>query len=123
MKRLTKENIDEFLNFYHHLHDSSIARITYDIKNTIIEIEIDIFWSGKPSKNEDGSINSHKTKLKLVCHEIEMCNNKEIFSWDYIDSAYIKYITIKGKEFLYISDKEERPSLYVVCEYAEYEEM
>ena len=48
MKKLSKDNIDKFLKYYHNFHDSYIVNIYYDIVNSRIEILLDVVWSGKP---------------------------------------------------------------------------
>ncbi|MCI8498022.1 MAG: hypothetical protein HFG33_01285 [Bacilli bacterium] len=123
MRKLTKNDIDEFLNYYHFLHDSHIYKINYDVNKSLIEVEIDVYWSGEATKKEDNSLDTHKTKLRIVCNGIEECNNKAMYVFDYIDSAYLKYVTIMGKEFICLADDESDPSFYVVCDYIEYEEI
>lgn len=46
MKELTKDNLVEFMEYYHGFHDSFIKSINYDIESSTIEMIINVFWSG-----------------------------------------------------------------------------
>ena len=54
---------------------------------------------------------------------IEKYNNKEIFSWNYIDDVSIKYVNFNGKELLCFADDEVEPLIYIICDNIEYEEI
>lgn len=123
MKKITKENLEEFLNFYHGFHDSYITDINYDIKTSCIEMFIDVFWSGEPKILEDNTYETNKTNLKMIFSGIEKCNVKEIFSWGYISEAFIKYIKLDNKDFICFSDDEKEPKVYIVCDDVSYEEI
>lgn len=123
MNLITKDNLSTFIEYYHGFHDSYITNINYDIKNSQIEILIDVYWSGEPKLNKDGTYDTNKTKIKMKLNGVEQCNNKEIFSWDYINDAFIKYIKIKNKEFICFASDEDDPLVYVVCDSIEYEEI
>ncbi len=58
----------------------------------------------------------------MVFNDVEQCNNKEIFSWDYINNAFIKYIKLNNKEYICFAIDEKEPQVYIVCESLEYEE-
>lgn len=121
MKVLCKDNLEEFLIYYHDLHDSYITNVDYDVSKAKIEMSIDIYWSGEPTIKEDGSYETHETKLKMVFDKIDSCSIKGI--WTDISCAYVKYVTIRNKEFICFADDEKDPSFYVVSERAEYEEI
>ena len=123
MKKITKDNLNEFIYYYHAFHDSYITNINYDIKKSEIELLIDVYWSGEPIKKEDKTYETNKTKMKIVFKGVEQFNTKEIFSWDYIYEAFIKYINIKNKEYICFATDEENPQIYIVCDQIEYEEM
>lgn len=123
MKRLTKDNISNFLEYYHTFHDSYITNMNYDISTAQIELWIEVYWSGEPSRKEDGTYETNKTRMRMLLNGVEKCHNKEIASWDYIDSAFIKYVKLNHKEFICFADDEEDPSIYVVCDHIEYEEI
>ncbi len=120
---ITKDNLSSFFEYYHGLHDSYITNINYNIINSQIELLIDVYWSGEPKLNEDGTYKTNKVKLKMNLNGVEQCNNKEIFSWDYINEVFIKYVKIKNKEFICFASDEENPFVYVVCDNIEYEEL
>ena len=123
MVELTKDNLQEFMDYYHNFHDSYITNINYDITLSQIEIFIDVCWSGTPTLKEDGkTYETNKTKMRMVFHGVEECNNKEIFSWDYISDAFLKYIKIRNKEFICFASDEEEPFVYIVCDKIEYED-
>lgn len=123
MNKITKDNLSSFIEYYHGLHDSYITNINYNILKSQIEILVDVCWSGNPTLKEDGIYNTNKTKIKMVFNGVEECNNKEIFSWDYINDAYIKYVKMHNKEFICFASDEKDPQVYVICENIEYEEL
>lgn len=120
---ITKENLESFLEHYHGFHDSYITDIHYDIKCSKIEIFIDVYWSGVPIQKTDGTYETGRTKIKMIFNGVEQCNNKEIFSWDYISEVFIKHINIKNKEYICFASSEEEPLIYIVCDSIEYEEL
>lgn len=61
--------------------------------------------------------------MRLIFSGIEQCNNKEIFSWDYIQHAYLKCIKLKNKGFICFASDEEEPNVYIVCDEVKYEEI
>jgi len=123
MISITKDNLSSFIEYYHSFHDSYITNINYDIRSSQIELFIDVYWSGGPILKEDGTYETNKTKMKMVFNGVEQCNNKEIFSWDYISDAFIQYIKIKNKEFICFASDEKEPLVYIVCNNIEYEEL
>ena len=123
MKELTKDIIEQFLNYYHHLHDSTISNINYDIYKSKIEILIDVYWSGEPKLNEDNTYETNKTKIKMIFEGVERCNNKDFYSWDYIDNVYMKSIKLSNKDFLCFANEEKEPFVYIVCDKIYYEEL
>ena len=100
MKKITKDNLNEFIDYYHEFHDSRITNVNYDISKSEIELLIDVFWSGEPTLKEDNSYQTNKIKMRMVLHNVERCNNKEMFMWDEIYKAYIKYIKLDNKNTL-----------------------
>ncbi len=120
---ITKDNLSSFIEYYHGFHDSYITNINYDIRLSKIELFIDVYWSGEPILKEDSTYETNKTKMKMIFNGVEQCNNKEIFSWDYISDAFIKYIKIKNKEFICFASDEKEPLVYIVCDNIEYEEL
>lgn len=123
MKKITKDNLNEFIDYYHEFHDSRITNVNYDISKSEIELLIDVFWSGEPTLKEDNSYQTNKIKMRMVLHNVERCNNKEMFMWDEIYKAYIKYIKLDNKDFIYFASDEKDPLIYIVCESIEYEEI
>lgn len=123
MKNINKGNLESFLEYYHGLHDSYITNINYDISKSQIELLIKVFWSGKPALNENNTYETNKTKMKIIFEGVEKCNNKELFSWDYISDVYLSYIKLDNKEFLCFADEEEEPAIYIVCDTIKYEEL
>lgn len=120
---ITKDNLSSFIEYYHGFHDSYITNINYDIRLSKIELFIDVCWSGDPILKEDRTYETNKTKMKMIFNGVEQCNNKEIFSWDYISTAFIKYIKIKNKEFICFASDEKEPLVYIICDNIEYEEL
>ena len=118
MNQITKENLEEFFTYYHGFHDSFIKEIHYDTFGANIELLIYVYWSGKPLLKENNTYQTNRTKMKMVLKEVEQCNIKEIFSWDYINQAFLKYVKLNNKEFLCFASEEEEP--YVICCLQEY---
>ncbi len=48
MNKITKENLNGFIEYYHEFHDSFITDVNYDITKAKIELLMDVFWSGNP---------------------------------------------------------------------------
>ena len=123
MNKITKNNIEEFINYYHYFHDSNINNVNYDILNSKIEIYIDVFWSGEPLIKEGVYYETNKTKIKIILSGIEQCNIKEIYSINNIEEAYLKYIKLNNKEFICFASDFENPLFYIVCDNMGYEEI
>lgn len=123
MELITKDNLASFLKYYHYFHDSYVLSINYDMNKTQIKIVISVGWLGESKLKENCHYETNKIKLKFIFYGVEQCNNKEIFSWDYINKAYLEYIKVDGKEFICFASAREEPFVYVVCEKIEYEEI
>lgn len=123
MKQITKENLNDFIHYYHAFHDSYITNINYSINKKEIEISFDITWSGEPTLKEDKTYETNKTKLKMIFKEVEQISIKEIFDWDYINEIFFKYIEKKDQEMLCFATDEEEPQIYIICNTIEYEEI
>lgn len=123
MNKITKDNLDEFINYYHEFHDSYITNVNYDISKSQIELLINVRWAGKPILKEDKTYQTNKVKMRMILNNIEQCNNKEMFSWDYINEIFIKYIKLNNNEFICFASDEQEPLIYIVCESVEYEEI
>ena len=123
MNEITKDNLDEFINYYHKFHDSYITNVNYDISKSQIELLINVCWVGKPILKEDKTYQTNKIKMRMILNNIEQCNNKEMFSWDYINEIFIKYIKLNNNEFICFASNEQEPLIYIVCESVEYEEI
>ena len=100
MKKITEENLDEFLNYYHNLHDSWITNINYNIFDSKIEMLIDVAWSGKRFIREDGTTDTNKTKLRMVFNDVQQCDIKELYSWDFIMNCYLNYVTFEDDQYI-----------------------
>ena len=123
MNLITKENLSQFIDYYYGFHDSHITALNYNIKAAKIECLIDVYWSGGPTITSSGVYETNKTKVRIIFNEIEQCNNKAMFPWDYINNSFIDYINIKNKEFICFADNQNDPLVYIVCESMEYEEL
>jgi hypothetical protein len=117
LKEISKDNIEKYLNKYNFLHDGLITNINYDVLKSEIEVIIDAYYS------EEQGIKDNKIRIRMVFGNVERCNSKELFSWDFINEAYFKYIKIENKEFICFSDNEDNPSVYIVCDSVKYEEL
>lgn len=122
MVMITKDNLSSFIEYYHGFHDSTVISVNYDVNISCIELFMNVYWSGEPILKEDNTYETNKTKIKLLFNGVEQCNIKEIFSWNYIYDAFIKYIKINNREFISFSSDENNPLVYIVCDNIEYEE-
>ena len=61
--------------------------------------------------------------MRIILNNIKQCNNKEMFSWDYINEIFIKYIKLSNNEFICFASDAQEPLIYIVCESMEYEEI
>ena len=95
----------------------------YDISKSEIELLINVCWSGEPILKDDNAYQTNKTKMRMILNNVEKCNNKEMFSWDYINKVFIKYIKLDNKEFICFASDEQDPVIYIVCESIKYEEI
>lgn len=123
MIKITKNNLDKFNEYYHSFHDSYITNINYDIIESKIELFINVCWSGEPNKKNNGTYETNKTKINIIFNNIKQFSNKEIFSWDYINAAFIQYIILDEKEYICFADDKREPLIYIVCESIEYNEI
>lgn len=123
MKNITKNNLEDFVNYYHYFHDSYITNINYDITNSKIELFMDVTWSGEPILKDNNTYETNKTKLQIVFSDILEYTNKEIFSYEYIDKIFIKYINIDNKEYICFATDDKEPLLYIICSNIEYNEI
>lgn len=123
MTLITKDNLLSFIEYYHNFHDSHITNINYDIMLSQIELFIDVYWRGEIVLKEDGTYEKNMAKIKMVFKGVEQCNNKEIFSWDYINEVFIKYIKINNTEYICFASDEKEPQVYIVSDNVEYEEL
>ncbi len=121
MKEINKNNLASFISYYQNFHDSVITSIEYDIINSKINLYINVFWSGKPSLKEDGSLETNKLNMKVVFDDIYQCNNKELYSWDSIYDAYLKFIKLDNVEYICFADAKENPNIYIVSKKMFYE--
>lgn len=122
MVLLTKDKLSSFMNYYHWFHDSYITEVKYDYKKGRIELFLAIFWSGEAFLKDDGTYETNKTKLKMICDNVYQYNYKKTCA-DYIDEAYLKCILINKEEYFCFATDEEKPLISVICESIEYEEL
>lgn len=123
MKSINKKNIINFMNYYHNFHDSNILNINYIIKESKIEIILNVCWSGIPVLNEDKTYQTNGVVLKMIFYDILQYNNREMVIDNKINKAFLKYIKLNDREVLCFADSVDKPSFYVVCDIIEYEEI
>ena len=85
MNKITKDNLDEFIHYYHEFHDSYITNVNYNISESKIELLINVYWSGEPILKEDNTYQTNKIKMRMILDNVIQCNNKEMFAWNYIN--------------------------------------
>lgn len=121
--KITKNNLSEFLKYYHFFHDSYITNVNYLIYEEKVEMFIDVCWSGEAKLKEGNTYETNKTKIKLLFNKVKKFKCKEMFSWDYIDKVYINYIKLDNKEYICFANNEENIFIYIVCNEIEYSEI
>lgn len=121
MIKITKDNIESFLEYYHDFHDSIIDSKDIEFKDNVLTILIDIYWRGKPILKENGFYEKSNYKLKLKFSDIKEFNFKNN---DYsIDEIYFKIIKDNNEEYFCFADDEKEPYFYIICKNIEYEEI
>jgi len=121
--KINKDNLNNFINYYHSFHDSYITNINYDINNSKIELYLDIVWSGEPILKEDNTYETNKTKLFMIFNNVQKYSCKEFFNWDYIDEMYLNFINLDNKELICFANNKNNPDIYIVCNDIFYEEI
>ena len=123
MNLLTKDNINEFMDYYHYLHDSSINKINYNSNEAEVEVIINIYWSGEPTIKSDGTYDTHKCRIRMVFTGVDKFSDNQDYSS--IDDSSVEYYDKDGKDLICISLQcdylDEEPLIYIVCEKIEYE--
>lgn len=123
MEKITDENLEEFLEYYHNLHDSWITNINYNIFDSKIEMLIDVAMSGESVLKDDNTYDVNKTKLRMIFNDVQQCDIKEMYSWDFIMNCYLNYINFEDDEYICFANDEKDPVIYIVCEDIDYEEI
>ena len=123
MKSINKKNIINFMNYYHNFHDSNILNINYIIKESKIEIILNVCWSGIPVLNEDKTYQTNGVVLRMIFYDILQYNKREMVIDNKINKAFLKYIKLNDREVLCFADSVDKPSFYVFCDRIEYEEI
>lgn len=116
MKKITEDNLEEFLETYHDLHDSWIADIKYNIFDSKIELLFEFI-------NDPKRLDPEKKKLRMIFNDVQQCDIREMYSWDYIQEAYLDYILFEEDEYICFANDEKEPMIYIVCEDIDYEEV
>ena len=101
MITLTKDNINEFMNYYHYLHDSSINKINYNSIEAKVEVIIDIYWSGEPIIKSDGTYDTYKCRIRIVFTGVDKFSENQYYCM--IDDSSVEYYDKDGKNFICIS--------------------
>ena len=103
MNKITKDNLDEFINYYHEFHDSYITNVNYDISKSQIELLINVRWAGKPILREDKTYQTNKIKMRMILNNIEQCNNKEMFFIPLCDPGFPFSLNLKAENGISLS--------------------
>lgn len=123
MNVITKGKIEDFMSYYHYFHDSSINVVNYNHSKATVEMFVDIYWSGEPTLNDDGSYDTHKTKMRMVFTGV--VSFKDTQEYNYIDDAVVECYERDGRSLisfsLLSSYSNEEPYLNIICEKIEYE--
>ena len=124
MYKITKETLNVFLEYYHYFHDGIIEKVNYDIKNDQIELIVRLIFKGEIKLSLDGKTYlKNETTIRLLFKKIVEINIKEIFSWDFIGNAFLKYLKLNNNECICFATNENNPDIYIVSEFLEYEEI
>lgn len=123
MKKITKENIYEFIDYYHFLHDSCIKKLNYNPTESKIDAIFNVYWNGKSTIKKDGNYDTYITKIRMIFTNIENFSYNE--KHNSIDNSFVECYKKNGKDLICISlqstDPDEEPYLYIACEKIEYE--
>ena len=115
MDKINKNNIEEIMKKYNNFHDSNFIKINYDIYNKTLEIILELYWE----MNESGEYERSKNNLNILFENVKECAIKEIYSWDFFNTAYMNFIVQDNSdEMICFSNDEINPLFYVISEKA-----
>lgn len=127
METINKNNINDFINYYHNFHNCNILDIKYDIEKSIVELVVDVWEQEKSILKKDNIYETKKTKLRMVFNDIKDFSENNPYCSNYIDSTLLKYFKMHGDDLivfsLYSEDPDEDPILYIVAKNIKYEEI
>lgn len=116
MRKIDKNNYEEFLKIFNDFHDGYVKKIDYDTDKSEVCILFDV-CSNCLKKNEE---------LKMVFKGVDNFTENNPYMINYIDYVYIDFFHRDGKKLICFSlnseDPDEEPYLYVLCKNIEYEE-
>ena len=127
MKSLTKDNLEEFMNTYHNLHDRFITSVNYNTEASEIELLINAFQSKNNdqefSEQNNISTETQNIKLRMMFSDIVSCSIQVSFPWELIKHALFKNMILQDEELLCFANDETNPSIYIISSKAAYEEL
>lgn len=123
MNEVTKENIKEFLTFYHAFHDAIIKNVNFNIIGDSVEIILHIIWAGDTELDEDNKFKTVDKNIKLIFSDINDLSIKHFDQFNYISEVYLKFINYKSEECICFADELNKPTIYVVSNKLSYEEI
>lgn len=122
---ITKENLEQFKDYYHWFHDSTLSKVVFDKIKKELTLFVNAYWSGKTYVKPDGFYETHPVKMRMFFSEVKEYKDS-LDSEDYmgyIDEAYMEFITLNKKEYICFAEDKEEPFFYVIAKSCKYEEI
>lgn len=125
MITITKENLEQFKDYYHWFHDSTISKVVFDKTKNELSLFVDVYWSREPYVKPDGFYETHPVKMKMLFSDVkEYKDNLDSEDYmGYVDDAYMEFIVLDKKEYICFAEDKDEPFFYVVAKSCIYEEI
>jgi len=94
MIELTSAKLEEFVDYYHGLHDTAIKRVEYNVADATVSLKLEIFWAGESVLSDDGIhyVGTKSKNVTLLFEGVVRFNFTEIDSADFIYDVFFKLI-------------------------------
>lgn len=94
MIELTSAKLEEFVDYYHCLHDAAIKRVEYNVAQAAVSLKLEVFWAGESVLSDDGKhfIGPKDKNMTLLFEGVLRFNFTEIDRADFIIDVFFKRI-------------------------------
>lgn len=95
MIELTSAKLEEFVDYYHGLHDAVIKCIEYNVANATVSLKLEVFWAGESVLSDDGKyyVGAKNKNMTLLFEGVVRYNfTEKDNSSDFIYDVFFKHI-------------------------------